>query len=209
MPYIAGTEVPTAVILTCPRCKFGRVEIPQSPGTAMRCGGCEWPMTAGQVAAPAAPGMPASNTPVANTSGTVIAANVSGGTVTAININGVASGATSGIVLVPVGAAISITYSVAPTWTWALPGISAGTSAGATALPFTAFGTAFAAGQVLVVDGGAVAEICQVTGTPTGTSVPVTPLNNAHTINTTVSLASLTPTLSGQEAVPNAPGWGF
>ena len=209
MPYITGTEVPYLALFTCPRCKASsRPLIPQAPGVNWRCGGCEWLMTASQIASPAAPGVPASNTPVSNTSGTVVAVNVTGGTVTAINVNGVATGQTSGIVLVPVGGNVSITYSVAPGWTWALPGISAGTSAGATALPFTAFGTAYAAGQILVVDGGAVAELCVVTGAPSSGSVPVSALANAHTINTTVSVASFAPTLA-QDAVPNAPGWGF
>lgn len=43
---------------------------------------------------------------------------VSGGTVTAITVDGTATGFTSGAVLVPTCKTIAITYSVVPTWTW-------------------------------------------------------------------------------------------
>lgn len=41
-----------------------------------------------------------------------------GGTVTAIAINGTTTGLTSGHLRVPHGGTITVTYSVAPTWTW-------------------------------------------------------------------------------------------
>lgn len=44
--------------------------------------------------------------------------NVIGGTVTVIEVNGVVWGSTSGMVPVPSGAEIKLTYSVAPTWKW-------------------------------------------------------------------------------------------
>jgi hypothetical protein len=45
---------------------------------------------------------------------------VSGGTVTAITVDGQATGLTSGMVIVPAGKTIAVTYSSAPTWTWTL-----------------------------------------------------------------------------------------
>lgn len=46
-----------------------------------------------------------------------VSATVSGGTVTAISINGGSSVGTSGTFTVPVGGTIAVTYSVAPTLT--------------------------------------------------------------------------------------------
>jgi len=48
-----------------------------------------------------------------------VSATVSGGTVTAISINGGASVGTSGTFTVPAGGTIAVTYSVAPTLTTA------------------------------------------------------------------------------------------
>lgn len=182
-------------MLSCPRCWAVRPFIPLAALT-FRCTGCEWPFTLA-AATVAAPSVPATTVAAANTTGTVADVNVSGGTVTAITVNGASTGQTSGHVYVPVGGSISITYSVAPTWTWALPVTSAGVSAGGTALPFTAWGTAFAFGQDLIVDAAGTPDLVSVTGTPTGTSVPVTSLNAAHTSGKSVSVAQLTTALSG------------
>lgn len=55
---------------------------------------------------------------------------VSGGTVTAIAVNGVTTGATSGTFYVPAGGSITVTYTVAPTFTTAYPpGVSVASSA--------------------------------------------------------------------------------
>jgi hypothetical protein len=51
---------------------------------------------------------------------------ISGGTVTVIAVNGVTTGSTSGTFTVPVGGSITVTYSVAPTFTDADPVPSAG-----------------------------------------------------------------------------------
>jgi hypothetical protein len=76
-----------------------------------------------------APAVPLTTVAQANASAFPVAVTVTGGTVTVISVNGVASGLTSGIVVVPAGGTVAITYSVAPTWTWAplLAGLS-GTS---------------------------------------------------------------------------------
>jgi hypothetical protein len=67
-----------------------------------------------------APAVPASTVNAQNTAWRDAAVVVSGGTVTAITVDGVAQGVTSGMVLVPSGKNIAITYSVAPTWKWTL-----------------------------------------------------------------------------------------
>lgn len=46
------------------------------------------------------------------------AVTISGGTVTGIAVDGTATGATTGTVIVPTGKTITLTYSVAPTWNW-------------------------------------------------------------------------------------------
>jgi len=71
----------------------------------------------GHVAAPSVPG---STTPQQNTFWRHAAVTVSGGTVTAIAVDGTATGITSGTVIVPSGKSITLTYSSAPTWNWVL-----------------------------------------------------------------------------------------
>lgn len=56
-------------------------------------------------------------TPVTNTNPVPVSVTVSGGTVTAISINGGSSVGTSGTFTVPSGGTIAVTYSVAPTFT--------------------------------------------------------------------------------------------
>lgn len=48
------------------------------------------------------------------------AVTVTGGTVTAIAVDGTATGLTSGTVIVPSGKTITLTYTVAPSWNWVL-----------------------------------------------------------------------------------------
>lgn len=64
-----------------------------------------------------APALPASGTAYTNVLGDATV-YVSGGTVTAITVDGTATGLTSGTVRVPLGKTLAITYSVAPTWKW-------------------------------------------------------------------------------------------
>jgi hypothetical protein len=65
------------------------------------------------------PGVPLSGTPVTNTSPLPSTVVVSGGTGTNVAINGVAQGTFDGTYVVPPnGGTITLTYSVAPTWTW-------------------------------------------------------------------------------------------
>jgi hypothetical protein len=66
------------------------------------------------------PSVPASTVAFQNTFWRTAAVNVTGGTVTVINVDGVATGLTSGTVIVPAGRNITLTYSVAPTWNWVL-----------------------------------------------------------------------------------------
>lgn len=69
-----------------------------------------------------APAVPASTVTAQNTTYIDADVYVTGGTVTAITIDGTDTGLTSGLVKVPGGSTIAITYSVAPTWTWFLRG---------------------------------------------------------------------------------------
>jgi hypothetical protein len=67
-----------------------------------------------------APSVPASTTALLNPFWRDAAVSVAGGTVTAITVDGVATGLTSGTVIVPSGKTIALTYSVAPAWKWTL-----------------------------------------------------------------------------------------
>jgi hypothetical protein len=66
------------------------------------------------------PSVPASLTPVTNTSPLPATVVVTGGTVTNVAVNGVNVGTGDGTYTVPSGQAITLTYSAAPTWTWTL-----------------------------------------------------------------------------------------
>lgn len=66
----------------------------------------------------AAPAVPASGTAQTNTLGVDATVFVTGGTVSAVAIGGTNTGLTSGTFRVPAGQTITLTYSVAPTWTW-------------------------------------------------------------------------------------------
>jgi hypothetical protein len=67
------------------------------------------------------PAVPASTTPVTNTNAFPVAVTLAGGTITHQTVNGSdqftnQAGAT---LIVPAGGTVAVTYSVAPTWTWA------------------------------------------------------------------------------------------
>lgn len=194
--------------LRCPRCWFTGPFIPLAALT-FRCSRCEWPMT---LAAPSvsSPAVPATTVAATNTTGTVVAVTISGGTLTSVVVNGTQAGTTAGTYLVPIAGTISITYSVAPTWTWALPQTSAGVSAGGAALTFAPTGTnvAFAQGQVLIVDPSGTSDVVTVSGTPTATSVPVNSLNSAHNSAVSVTVAAITPALAGP-GLENVPQTAF
>jgi hypothetical protein len=67
-----------------------------------------------------APGIPATTVALTNPFCRDAAVSVAGGTVTVIAVAGTATGLTSGMVIVPTGKTITLTYSSAPTWTWVL-----------------------------------------------------------------------------------------
>lgn len=66
----------------------------------------------------AQPTVPASTTAYTNATGTDCSVFITGGTVTVISVGGTATGATSGMFVVPANSTITLTYSVAPTWKW-------------------------------------------------------------------------------------------
>ena len=187
--------------MRCPRCWIGAPFRPYAALT-FRCLRCEWPFTLAAPVLSAAPAFPATTVAVANPYPTPVAATITlnGATITGFFVNGVSAGTTAGAYLIPVGGTFSATFTGGPpTWAWALPAISAGVSAGGTALTFAPTGTnaAFAAGQVLIVDPAGTSDVTVVSGTPTATSVPVGSLNSAHLTGVLVTVASLTPALSG------------
>lgn len=65
-----------------------------------------------------APSIPASGTALTNPFPFDTTVYISGGTVTAIDVGGTATGLTSGSVFIPAGESITLTYSAAPTWVW-------------------------------------------------------------------------------------------
>lgn len=86
---------------------------------------------------------------------------------------------------------------------------NASTLAGGTALPFASGGAAFSTGQYLWYP-GATPEIVFVTGPVTGTSVGISPLQNAHATTQNISVATVTSFDDpNQQAAPPNPGWGF
>lgn len=65
------------------------------------------------------PAVPASTVAVANSTAVPVRVFINGGTISLISISGVASGFTTGaMLLLNPGETIAITYSVAPTWNW-------------------------------------------------------------------------------------------
>lgn len=64
------------------------------------------------------PSIPTSTTPLTNPFSVDCTVHITGGTVSAIAIGGTATGLTSGTFRVPCYQTITLTYSVAPTWTW-------------------------------------------------------------------------------------------
>lgn len=65
-----------------------------------------------------APTLPATTTAYTNNYGYPCRVSVSGGTVTEITLDSIATGLTSGAFVIPIGGTIAITYSSAPTWKW-------------------------------------------------------------------------------------------
>lgn len=65
------------------------------------------------------PAVPATTVNQVNTNAWAVFVTISGGTLTAVKVNNVQVGTTAGTYIVPAGQPISITYSSAPTWTWA------------------------------------------------------------------------------------------
>jgi hypothetical protein len=67
------------------------------------------------------PAVPASTVAAPNPYTFPVQVVISGGTLTAVVVNGVTVGTTDGTYIVPVGGNISVTYSAAPTWVWSNP----------------------------------------------------------------------------------------
>lgn len=87
------------------------------------------------------------------------------------------------------------------------------TPATVTALSVASGGASFTNLMWLLLDTGTNAEVTQVTGTATGTSIPIAAGGLAKTHLTAMAFGQLlvTPAFNavGEDAVPAAPGWGF
>jgi len=208
---------PAASVVTCPRCGVLRSMV-NSNGTLLRCAGCEWQFTAGNVTVGAAPGVPASGNAttnlVTNNKGSIIIVTLSGFTLTFVYVNGVQVGTTNAAYAVPAGGTISVTYSVAGTWTWLLPTNNGAISAGATALPIAAGGASFVVGEQLYFSDSTSSEIVIVGSGSTATSIVIagSGFANAHGSGKSFGDVVLTSALSGVgvgEAVPARAAWGF
>jgi hypothetical protein len=70
-----------------------------------------------------APAVPATTVALTNPFPYACLVQVQGGTVTVIAVNAVTIGTTQGVVFVPTGETITLTYSVAPTWRWYAVGL--------------------------------------------------------------------------------------
>lgn len=210
---------PLVSAVTCPRCGTPvRRSLLNVNGTLYRCGGCEWQFTPGTVTVGAAPGVPASGTAttnlVTNTKGSIVIVTLSAFTLTFVYVNGVQVGTTNAAYAVPAGGTISVTYSVAGTWTWVLPASNGTVAAGAVALPIAAGGAAFVSGEQLYFSDAALSEIVTVGPGSTATSIVIagSGFANAHATAKSFGDLVLTSAYSGAgvgEAVPAAPGWGF
>lgn len=87
------------------------------------------------------PAVPATNITVLNTNPNAVSVVISGGTLTAVKVNGVTVGTVAGTYIVPAGQTIAITYTVAPTWVWtAVP--ASGDPLNLTVPPLATFSTA-------------------------------------------------------------------
>lgn len=76
------------------------------------------PAVAAPVGTVSTPAVPASGTAVNNPFTQPVSVTVTGGTVTAVSVNGTQLLSGDGTVIVPLGGNITLTYSVAPTWAW-------------------------------------------------------------------------------------------
>lgn len=66
------------------------------------------------------PAVPASTVAATNSSALPATVVITGGTMTNVSINGTTAGTGAGTYTVPAGGTITMTYTVAPTWTWTL-----------------------------------------------------------------------------------------
>lgn len=95
----------------------------------------------GAPAVPVTPSVPATTVAVQNNNPYAVTVVITGGTMTAVVVNGVTVGAGAGTYIVPAAGSISMTYSAAPTWAW---------SAAASSVPASAQGQAIVGGQVIL-----------------------------------------------------------
>lgn len=104
-----GVEMP---VTYAGACAFGQLLVAAANGQVAGYTGQD---TGGTISTPA---VPASTVAVTNNTGQNASVVITGGTMTAVKINGITVGTGAGTYFLPNGATISMTYSVAPTWAW-------------------------------------------------------------------------------------------
>lgn len=104
-----GVEMPVTYAGSC---AFGQLLVAAANG---QVAGYTAQDTGGSVSTP---GVPATTVAVVNNTGQNVNVVITGGTMTAVKINGVTVGTGAGTYFLANGASISMTYSVAPTWVW-------------------------------------------------------------------------------------------
>lgn len=113
-----GTDGSLLEKVDCDADRYGQewgVQLTAGPRTdTAAANGASYDRAAGLVT----PSVPLSGTPVSNTSPAPVTVTITGGTVSNVVIGGVSVGTGDGTYTLPAGASITLTYSVAPAWTW-------------------------------------------------------------------------------------------
>jgi hypothetical protein len=124
-----------------------------------------WPATWSEVIQGAAnipvatPAVPATTVAADNATGVPVAVTVTGGTVTAVTVNGTQALAAAGTVIVPYPGTVSLTYaSGSPTWSWAAAQLP---QSGSSSMTAAVSATAPAGGQA-----GTIPQFTFPAGTP-------------------------------------------
>lgn len=104
---------PTALLEAASIKNFAEARIP-----GLRSGSMQFTTYFENSGTTTAPAVPATTVPLTNPYNWPVFVTVAGGTVTGVNINGSSAGTGDGTYVLPALGIITLTYSVAPTWTW-------------------------------------------------------------------------------------------
>lgn len=162
-------------------------------------------LTAGNTISP--PSVPASGTPVTNNTGKNALVTISAGTLTQVLVNGQQVGIGDGSYLLTANSTIQLTYSVAPTWTWAqaVVSLSGATPIGNVKDATIQHALAFDTSRVFIGGNGFKSEQIEngyrgITGSATVEFLSSEGIYNAYSADTTtpLELKFVGPTVGGQ-----------